>query len=64
MEKRMHNQVLLEEQLGYDVIDALAQANLDLASVTLEQVKAMLVRVVRERNALPTSQYSEAGRFA
>lgn len=49
MEKRMNNQTLVEEQLGYEVIDALAQANIDLSSVTLEQAKELLVRVSRER---------------
>lgn len=49
MEKRMNNQTLVEEQLGFEVIDALAQANIDLSSVTLEQAKELLVRVSRER---------------
>ena len=56
MEKKMNNQTLVEEQLGYEVIDALAQANIDLQSVTLEQAKELLVRVSRERAKSPVLQ--------
>ncbi len=60
MEKRMNNQALLEAQLGDDVIDALAQANIDLQSVTLEQAKDLLVRVGRERRSLIASHDFDA----
>lgn len=46
MDKKMNN--LLEEQLGYEVIDALVQANVDLRSVTLEEAKELLTRAGRE----------------
>lgn len=32
----------LERELGYDVIDALVQANIDLRSVTLEEAKELI----------------------
>ncbi len=48
MEEHMNkNRTSLEDRLGYDVIDALVQANVDLRSVTLEQVKQLLVRMRR-----------------
>ena len=49
MDKKMNAIQLLEQNLGYDVIDALVQANVDLNSVTLEQAKQLLVRATRER---------------
>jgi len=64
MEKRMNNQALLEQQLGDDIIDALAQANIDLQSVTLEQAKELLVRVGRERRSLIASRYSDTAWIA
>ena len=64
MEKRMNNQALLEQQLGDDVIDALAQANIDLHSVTLEQAKELLVRVGRDRRTLIASRFTDATRIA
>lgn len=49
MDKKMNAIQLLEEQLGFEVIDSLVQANVDLRSVTLEQAKQLLVRAGRER---------------
>ncbi len=49
MDKKMNAIQVLEEQAGFDVIDALVQANVDLETVTLDQVKQMLVRANRER---------------
>lgn len=49
MEKKMNAIQMLEEQLGFAVIDSLVQANVDLQTVTLEQVKQMLVQAGRER---------------
>lgn len=49
MEKKMNAIQMLEANLGFDVIDALVQANVDLDSVTLEQAKQLLVRATRER---------------
>lgn len=49
MDKKMNAIQILEEQAGFDVIDALVQANVDLESVTLEQVKQLLVRANRQR---------------
>lgn len=46
MDKKMNN--LLEEQLGYEVIDALVQANVDLRSVSLEEAKELILRAGRE----------------
>ena len=49
MEKKMSAIQMLEEQLGFAVIDSLVQANVDLQTVTLEQAKQMLVQAGRER---------------
>ena len=49
MEKKMNAIQMLEEQLGFAVIDSLVQANVDLQTVTLEQAKQMLVQAGRER---------------
>ena len=49
MDKKMNALQILEEQAGFDVIDALVQANVDLQKVTLEEVKRMLVRANRDR---------------
>ncbi len=48
MEKKMNSVSLTEDRLGYHVIDALTQANVDLRTVTLEQAKSLLVRIGRE----------------
>lgn len=58
MNKQMNAmQMNLENQLAYDVIDALVQANVDLRTVTLEQAKQLVAsaeqaRVQRECGSL------------
>lgn len=49
MDKKMNAIQMLEENLGFEVIDALVQANVDLRTVSLEQAKQMLVRASRTR---------------
>lgn len=43
------NEILLcDSAYGYQLLDTLAQANVDLRDITLEQAKSLLVETIRE----------------
>ena len=63
---------LLDSEVGYDVLDAMVQANVDLKSVTLDELNQMVVQfsthrhrksvanLIRDRKR-PTSEKSSSG---